>query len=177
MSQEMFYAGKATLTVKCCITKMRHTVLEWWAIIPSKLKMKRLTTIKVCKPFLNRPTQFFLILFLCRICRQLAEHYTTSKDYENAIKCYKEALYNNEGDSEVSMSNLAIYTRPLKHDHVLLFVCYFPFCRPVVFNWLQTIKQCYRAIFFLTDLFCHVVALFKQSSLFASLIDNFSWFD
>jgi len=49
------------------------------------------------------------------ICSQMAEHYTNLKEYENAIKCYMEALFYDEENIEVmlSLSNLYLTTGDL----------------------------------------------------------------
>ena len=39
----------------------------------------------------------------------MAEHYTHIKDYESAIKCYKEALFHSEGDAGVSIAVIRFY--------------------------------------------------------------------
>ena len=44
-----------------------------------------------------------LILFSYRISSDMAEHYAGSKDYDKAIKSYKEALFYNEADTSVSI--------------------------------------------------------------------------
>ena len=38
----------------------------------------------------------------------MAEHYTNLKNYENGIKCYMEALFHNEADTEVNV-NLVLH--------------------------------------------------------------------
>ena len=43
-------------------------------------------------------------VFSCSICVQMAKHVEGQRDYEKAIKYYKEALVYNENDSKVCYS-------------------------------------------------------------------------
>jgi hypothetical protein len=43
-------------------------------------------------------------VFSCSTCVQMAKHVEGQRDYEKAIKYYKEALVYNENDSKVSNS-------------------------------------------------------------------------
>ena len=43
------------------------------------------------------------LIFYFSICRQMAEHCTTQRDYTKAITFYKEALVYNENDGKVCM--------------------------------------------------------------------------
>ncbi|XP_065054055.1 tetratricopeptide repeat protein 21B-like isoform X1 [Rhopilema esculentum] len=51
-----------------------------------------------------------------QISCQMAEHYTNLKDYENAIKCYKEATFHNEADSEAMISLAKLYLTTGDHN-------------------------------------------------------------
>ena len=81
----------------------------------------------------------------------MAEHYTQSKDYENGMKCYMEALHQNDGDTEVNIL-LNTLLEPSFSLFILLCVMVFMFLNIVQYsNYVKGSRE-----FFCIIRFCHI---------------------
>lgn len=72
------YEFLSTIRTKCCLS-------------PLKFELKRICCIVIC-----------------RISFEIGEYYMSAKDYEKAIKSYKEATYYNDSNTNVSFPKFTI---------------------------------------------------------------------